>query len=197
VQFMSDITRTLRLGFVAYRDHDNPPVWQGHPFTTDVASIRDFLFNLSTQGGADYPEAVYDGLAACGEMRWNRAAARQIILVGDAPPHDKDFEKLETLLHHYSDTEIIVHAIHVPQKRDPRWMRAVSPQQAEEDRRFLSQYNSNTAKVFSDMVQVGGGEFAFINESEELVPAVMHFTIDKNWWHVFDAFYALYLEMCR
>ena len=42
ILFLSDISGSMRLAFVAYRDHDNKPVWEGHRFTDDVESIRHF-----------------------------------------------------------------------------------------------------------------------------------------------------------
>ncbi len=94
ILFFNDMSRTMRLAFVAYRDHDNKPVWEGHPFTTDVNSIRKFLFGIRITGGADLPEAVFEGLAACASLQWNPQATRTIILIGDARPHEADTDRV-------------------------------------------------------------------------------------------------------
>jgi hypothetical protein len=33
--------------------------------------------------------------------------------------------------------------------------------------------------------------------ADELVPAVMHLTIEEAWWPVFDEFYEVYVTLCR
>ena len=43
----------------------------------------------------------------------------------------------------------------------------------------------------------GGGESTTLNAAGDLVPAIMHLTIEEAWWPAFDEFYALYLELCR
>ena len=80
-----DVARTMRMAFIAYRDHDNKPVWEGHPFTDDVTSIRRFLFDIRITGGADLPEAVLDGLSGCDELEWTPSATREITCPAPAP----------------------------------------------------------------------------------------------------------------
>jgi hypothetical protein len=60
----SNLSRVLRFGIVAYRDH--PP--QDLSFVTMVNDLDnkeaaiEFLNDLVAEGGGDYPEAVLDGL---------------------------------------------------------------------------------------------------------------------------------------
>lgn len=187
ILFMSDISRTMRLGFVAYRDHDNTPVFEQHDFTNQVASVRDFLFNVRVTGGADFPEAVLDGLTACAGYDWSRSASSQIILVGDAPPHERDMYQLMNLLESLQNREITVHAVHVPLKR------GVYPMPES----WFIKFNSQTEKTFAQIAERGGGRQITLNESEALVLSIMHFTLEEGWWPVFDEFYGLYLEICR
>jgi hypothetical protein len=197
VLFLSDISRQARLGFVAYRDHDSPPVVEAHPFTDNVTSIRRYLFGLAVTGGADWPEAVYDGLEAAAELRWNREAERQVILVGDAPPHEKDLERVARLLESARKAGTIVHAVHVPMRRDEHFYDHAPPDVVAEDRRFLADYNSSTERAFADIAELGGGRMSTLKEAGQLVPAIMHFSIAEPWWPVFDSFYAQYVELCR
>lgn len=197
IQFMSDVSGEMRFGFVAYRDHDNPPVCEHHPLSSDIGSIRRFLFNVRITGGADYPEAVLDGLERAARMEFNRDATRQVILVGDAPPHVRDGQRLLRVLEHFSEIGITVHAAHVPMERDPRFTAALTPDQALADKQFLEQYNDRTSTAFNEIASRTGGQFTTLRRAEQLVPAIMHFAIDQPWWPVFDEFYDLYLELCR
>ena len=193
ILFLNDISRSMRLAFVAYRDHDNEPVWEGERFTTDVTLIRKFLFNLRNTGGEDLPEAVLEGLAACENLRWNPEATREIILIGDARPHDDDLPKVLELATTYRRRGIIVHSAHVPMEIAPEY----EPYLTVERRQGIQDHNARTAAAFSDIAEVGGGRSVTLWEAGELVPAVMHVAIEPAWWPVFDEFYAVYLELCR
>lgn len=197
ILFLNDISREMRLAFIAYRDHDNKPVWDGHPFTTDIASIRKYLFDLRITGGADYPEAVLDGFTACNSLKWNREATREIVLVGDAPPHEQDVYQVHALMDSFRDSGITVHAVHVPMAYRAGHYDRLTPEQAEEARQFLEEYNASTRKTFTEIADAGGGRSAQVTDAEQLVPSIMHFTIEEAWWPVFDEFYAMYRELCR
>ena len=185
ILFLNDISRTMSLGFVAYRDHDNEPVFEKHDLADNVRSVRDFLFNLPVTGGEDYPEAVLDGMAACGGMEWNQNATRQIILVGDAPPHEHDIYQLNNLIDSFRSDGITIHAVHIllPRNRDiPN---------------FWYSYNAKAGRDFANIAERGNGRMVTLSDAEALVPAVMHFTLDEGWWSIFDEFYEWYLDLCR
>lgn len=197
ILFMRDISRNMRIAFVAYRDHDNEPVWDGHPFTNDITSIRKYLFDLRITGGADYPEAVLEGLTACGRLDWNGKAEREVVLVGDAPPHDEDVYQVHALLDGMRDSGVTVNAVHVPMAYPQGMYERLAPPEAEERRAFLEKYNTDTARMFEQLAEAGGGRKTELGGADALVPAIMRFTIEEAWWPAFDEFYAVYLELCR
>jgi hypothetical protein len=191
ILYLRDISRSMRLAIVAYKDEDNPPVWTGHPFTDDVQSIQDFLFNLHITGGADRPEAVFEGLQACRELRSKRGATTQIVLVGDAPPHEEDEYNVGELLRTYRSRGVITHTVFVPLRFDADGLHPGNNSQ------WLADYNTATRETFREIAQIGGGYHVQLDAPQELVPSVVHFTLEEGWWPVFDAFYARYLKVCR
>ena len=193
ILFLNDISKTMRLAFVAYRDHNNKPVWEGHRFTVEVVSIRNFLFNLRITGGPDLPEAVLEGLTACGNLNWNPNATRQIILVGDARPHDEDVLKVLNLVETYRNEGLTVHAVHVPMEIAKRFEPYTTPQRRAE----VQNHNARTAAAFQDIATHGGGRKVTLSGADRLVPSIMHTTLQEPWWPVFDEFYELYLQLCR
>jgi hypothetical protein len=62
---------------------------------------------------------------------------------------------------------------------------------------FNSDYNRTTGEMFAAIAEIGGGQKTEMTSSGDLVPAIMHFTIEDGWWPVFDEFYERYLELCR
>ena len=61
----------------------------------------------------------------------------------------------------------------------------------------IDQHNTRTRDAFEKMAAAGGGEAAVLADSDDLVPTMMHLTIDEAWWPAFDAFYTVYLEVSR
>ncbi|MCA9295099.1 MAG: VWA domain-containing protein, partial [Phycisphaerales bacterium] len=193
IVFLNDIARGMRLGFVAYRDHDNPPVWEGVPLSDDVQKIRRFLFDVRITGGRDLPEAVFDGLAATLQLRWDESAKKQVVLVGDARPHDDDAYKIFEVLDTLGRARITVHAVHVLMEIPEQLNRRLS----EADRALYREHNERTATAFKDIAVRGGGDLATLGTSDRLVPAIMHLTLHEDWWTAFDEFYDHYLTLCR
>lgn len=200
ILFLSDISSTMRLGLVAYRDHDNTGrLIEAHRFSTDLESLRNFLFGLTTPGGATYPEAVLDGIRACRQFEWNPQAERQIILIGDAPPHDADGSELRQLLEWYRSEGFTVHAVHVPQEWPAGYLRAMPPPAAQEREQWRQDYNLSTKIVFQEIANFGGGKLVELNiaQRHDLARRVMKLTILPEFWPYFDEFYDSYLELCR
>lgn len=80
----------VRFGTVAYRDRQDEYLTRVSPLSADVQQSFDFLAALRAEGGGDAPEDVLAALGvALGELDWNldEAADRQVVLIGDAPPH--------------------------------------------------------------------------------------------------------------
>jgi hypothetical protein len=197
ILFFRDIAAAMRLAFVSYRDYDNEPVTQVLPFTTDVQSIRRFLFNIAVTGGEDYPEAVAAAIAECERLEWSSRANRQVIVVGDAPPHEREEGELRAILERASAAETPVHTVHVPMRRAEGFYVNLPPQRIEQDRRWLADYNASTQRAFRTIADLGGGQATELQDASGLVPAIMHFSIEASWWSVFDAFYQSYVELCR
>ncbi len=200
ILFLGDLSSSLKLGLVAYRDHDNTgKLLEAHPFSTDVASIRNFLFGLQTPGGNTYPEAVFDGLNASRQFRWSREAERVILIIGDAPPHEEDESKLRGLLEWFRGQGFAVHTVHVPMEWPDGMLQRMPPAQAQERERFRTQYNQETAQIFREMAHFGAGRFVSLDHAgrSELVRGIMKLTVEDAWWPQFDAFYDQYLLLCR
>lgn len=195
--FLNDLARSMELGFVAYRDHDNPPAVEIHRFTGDVDAVRDFLFDVRITGGADLPEAVLDGLEACRGLGWRPEAVRRIIVVGDARPHERDLYAITNLLEEARHKGVDVDLVHVPQRVDDATTRGLPPARAAEWRRAIEEHNERTARDFDAMATASGGRLVTLEEARELVPAIMGLALEPEWRRAFDEFYALYLRCCR
>mgnify|MGYP000185646089 CR=1 FL=1 len=81
-----------RLAFASYGDKNNDPdTWYSfQEFDEDYESLRAHLAEVPITGGGDYEESVYDGVYQALEEGFFKARReRMVILIGDAPGHDK------------------------------------------------------------------------------------------------------------
>ena len=95
-------TAGVRLSTVFYRDQGDEYVVRSFPFTTDVSQMMTHIQAQSADEGGDYPEAVHSALEeAIMQTNWSeRATARLLFLLLDAPPHEdaQVKEQLQTLI---------------------------------------------------------------------------------------------------
>lgn len=90
-----------RVAIIAYRDWDDSmglPMFEDYAFSTDKAAIIANINSLSVGGGDDTPEAVFEALMRGIDSKavggWRNNVNKQIILMGDAPPHNPSREGL-------------------------------------------------------------------------------------------------------
>jgi hypothetical protein len=84
----------IRMGSVFYRDNGDTYVTKPFDFTTNSASLVNFIGEQNADGGGDFPEAVDQALeVATNNMDWSKSAINRLIfLILDAPPHDTQAE---------------------------------------------------------------------------------------------------------
>ncbi len=79
---------TLRLGTTFYRDTQDEYVVRSNAFTENIDSVVGQLAGETAAGGGDKPEAVGRAMIESIKQSWSeRARARLLLLVLDAPPH--------------------------------------------------------------------------------------------------------------
>lgn len=93
VRVLEKLVPTLRVGFVAYRDHDVGS-WVVDELTltptkTHLKSVIAYAANLRAAaiGGTTVTEALYEGLGRAVRMNFTPGAKHTIIVVGDAAAH--------------------------------------------------------------------------------------------------------------
>ena len=111
VNIMASRVPDFRFALVDYKDFP-PPAGRGDPgdypaktrlaFTSDKATIVAAINALSTGGGGDVPESVFTALVhsildpslsstpVSRGQAWRPGVSKQVVLIGDAPPHNVD-----------------------------------------------------------------------------------------------------------
>lgn len=92
IPMLNDLTGSYpewRVGIVLYKDYYDEYLTRILPFTNNMSVIQNAINSIIVRGGGDLPEAVYEALYdGITRFPWE-ADSRQIILIGDAPPHPR------------------------------------------------------------------------------------------------------------
>jgi hypothetical protein len=64
IRLMSQLSKSMRVGFCAYRDHGDAEIVAVSPLSNDTLAVRRFLQSVIATGGGDYPESLLSGLNA-------------------------------------------------------------------------------------------------------------------------------------
>lgn len=101
LQMQTKTNAKINLGSVFYRDKEDEYLTRKSLFSTEISTTINFINNQSAKDGGDRPEAVDAALdVAINEMNWSeKATARLLFLVLDAPPHElpEVLKKLESV----------------------------------------------------------------------------------------------------
>ncbi len=81
----------IRVGFVFYRDEHDDYITRTIPLGSDISAAQTTLAAQSASGGGDYPEAMDQALIRAVNQNWRADAVKALLLVADAPPHDRWF----------------------------------------------------------------------------------------------------------
>ena len=77
----------FRVAIVGYRDWGDTEMFKDIPFSSNSGEIQAAIDGLTASGGGDTPEAVLEALLRAIRLPWRDGCNKQIILMGDAPPH--------------------------------------------------------------------------------------------------------------
>ncbi len=106
VRVLGRLAPSFRVGFVAYRDFGEAYVTRVFPITdmsvSGYARLRSFIDGLEAKAGGDHPEAVQEGLKKAVAMRWRRNVRQIIVVIGDAPAHDRDMSAVYSMANRFS-----------------------------------------------------------------------------------------------
>jgi hypothetical protein len=82
----------VNLASLFYRDMNDNYLLKKSPFSNDIQTTIDFINEQEAGGGGDFPEGVDVALmSAANDFNWSeKAVARLMFLILDAPPHDDE-----------------------------------------------------------------------------------------------------------
>ncbi|MGV8073387.1 MAG: vWA domain-containing protein [Syntrophobacteraceae bacterium] len=185
---LKKLVPACRIGLVAYRDKGDEYLTKKLPLTYGVSSLREFLRGIEAKAGGDVPEAVDEGLrVAVEEMQWNPKSKAFILIIGDAPPHDKDIPRAVAMAAEFRQrTGGIVSVLDVKGQTSKS-----EAEEAQEATRFVKDvdlespdYQSNRQDANSalrSIAKAGGGEAGRLIDEEKVVRHTLLYVFGTQW----------------
>ncbi len=167
ITLVGTLVPSYRLGIVTYRDKDDEYLVKGEALSQSRYRLMNFMNDVVASGGGDLPEAVESGLEYCTQkLHWTASARKVIVLMGDAPSHDRDEARALSLARTFRGRGGVVFSI-VTLKTT--------------DRNDLGETDRKTIDFFRQVAKAGGGTCVFLDEQDALARSLLAFTFGPEW----------------
>lgn len=126
VDTVRSLVPVTRLGIVAYRDfNDTEFVTKVQPLTFSTAKLQRFVANTEAKGGGSLHEAIDAAIdTAIESAGWRVESKKVIILIGDAPAHEKNFAELIAKIRRFAASGAQVSTLDVSLESNPALVEA-------------------------------------------------------------------------
>ncbi len=178
---------TSRIGIVAYRDRGDEYVTKWVDLSFSTTKIQSFLANLTSGGGGDWPEAVYEGLdVAIQDLSWRKRAKRIIVLVPGSPPHPETLARIQDLAASFRAQGGFISVVDLAEKMHEDFERALwRMQRLSQSKPFkpspLPAFYQEMQDTLASIARAGGGEFIPLTEEKALIRQIIVLTFGTRW----------------
>jgi hypothetical protein len=180
VDTFKKLVPTARIGLVTYRDVGDDFVTKMHQLTYGTKSLQIFLREIEPVGGGDREEAVDEALrVAIDKLNWRKRSKKIILLIGDAPPHQKDMEKTTALIEKFRKRMGGMVAALDTSRQTIRPM-------ASADNVVVKQ--KEVLEEFKHFAKIGGGESARLVDEEKVIRQMVVLVFGTRWEGCLDEF---------
>eukprot|EP01125_Pyxidicula_operculata_P022010 TRINITY_DN8834_c0_g1_i1.p1 TRINITY_DN8834_c0_g1~~TRINITY_DN8834_c0_g1_i1.p1 ORF type:complete len:1235 (-),score=323.08 TRINITY_DN8834_c0_g1_i1:121-3825(-) len=82
----------MRISIISHGDYcDGENSITMFDFSSDIKAICNFVRNVASTGGGDYPENYELVLRECRKLSWKPNHSKALVMIGDAPPHPPSY----------------------------------------------------------------------------------------------------------
>ncbi|MCA9320144.1 MAG: VWA domain-containing protein [Planctomycetes bacterium] len=152
----------FRIGVVAFRDKGDDFETRVQPLSNYRYKSVDFLDGLRASGGGDTPEAVYAAFIEAGKMRFSSKAQKVMVLIGDAPPHAENADRLLTQVAKFARQDGHFHTIFTKTNG------------------FDSRGTGHVQGYFASLASKGGGRSIELTDDAQLVEDILLLTLGTD-----------------
>jgi Mg-chelatase subunit ChlD len=164
-----------RIGLVTFRDVGDDFVTKSHQLTHGTGSLQNFLKDIDPVGGGDEAEALDEGLrVAIENLNWNAKSKKIILLIGDAPPHQKDMENTIRLIEKF--------------RKKMGGVVSTLDTSAHSSERASGGEQKKVLDEFKLIADIGGGESSRLVDEEKVIKQMVLLAFGTRWEEYLDEF---------
>ena len=187
VTLLRKLVPTSRIGVVAYRDRGEAYVTKWVDLSFSTPKLKGFLANLHSDGGGDWPEAVYEGMdAAMNDLSWRKRSRRVVILVPGSPPHPESMSSVLGLAQGFQARGGVVSVMDLADKMHEDfeyalWERTGKVMNVAFQPTPLPSFYRDFRNTMASVARAGGGDFIPLTEEKALTKNIIIMTFGSRW----------------
>ena len=159
-----------RIGIIVFGDKEEEMRFQ--PLTLSSEKLVVFLNTIRPMGRANVDEDTFGACKKAMEgMDWKPYAKKVVVLIGDSPPHNEDFNPLRAMIRKFRDNNGTFNAVDVAAVEHERFEREYWLKKHHEEPAKLSplpEFYRQTAAVYRVLAAAGGGEMRELRRDESI-----------------------------
>jgi len=191
-----------RIGVVCYRDRASEYDTKAFDLTTDRKKLRDFINTIEVghgckteqeiaafKAGKPIPAAedVLNALKVATKLSWSDNAKKVIILIGDAPPHREDQQRVFSLAAAFrARGNAVVHTI---SSAPPIYLEGYTGMERERAKAIQEKAREQFFGIFERIAKSGGGSSISIEKDKAVVKQLLAFAFGPQWKGNIDEIY--------
>ena len=198
---ISRLVPIARIGIVVFGGRGEPISIQ--PLTHSQAAIANFLSGIVAQNGGVWQEDTFNAVqTAATKMAWSPTAKRVIVLIGDTPPFDEDYDAVLLLAQRFGEEGGVLNTIDVTEFEHERWEMAnctlgeCGPgyedvyirHRKKPPMKPLWPFYLQTRRAYQTIAEAGGGTMGVLNEKVEISQEILILAFGQKWQQEIGAF---------
>jgi hypothetical protein len=172
-----------RIGVVAYRDRGEEYLTKWVDLSFSTSKIQGFLVNLTSGGGGDWPEAVFDGMdVAIRDLTWRKKSKRIIVLVPGSPPHPDTLAQIQNVSSGFRSQGGFISVVDLAEKMHEDFHKKITRyHQKPSPVPPLPSFYRGMQDTLASVARAGGGEFIPLIEEKALIRQIIVLTFGTRW----------------
>jgi hypothetical protein len=182
---------TARIGIVVFGGRGEPIEMQ--PLTVSSDKLIAFLNGISAHNGGEWQEDTLGGIrTAIDRMAWKPGSHKVIVLVGDTPPFNEDYEPVLEEIRRFRAENGAFNTVDVTVEEHERfvrdWYAAQGIKPPPDALQNMPSFYSETQRSYQAMAAAGGGVWKSLTKDEQINQQILILAFGSEWQNEVSAF---------
>ena len=182
---------TARIGIVVFGGRGEPIEMQ--PLTVSSDKLIAFLNGITAHNGGEWQEDTLGGIrTAIDRMAWKPGSHKVIVLVGDTPPFNEDYQPVLEEIRRFRAENGAFNTVDVTVEEHERFIRDWYASQGIKPPpgalQSMPAFYSETQRSYQAMAAAGGGVWKSLTKDEQINQQILILAFGTEWQNEVSAF---------